>query len=259
MRHTILGEATDGLCDGQRPPRGLSVVAIAKAYGKRQVLKDVSLQVSPGEVVGLLGPNGAGKTVCFYAIIGLTRIESGRILLNGEDITPLPMDQRGRRGLGYLPQEPSIFSGMTVAQNIQAVLEQFKATPEARERRLDALLAEFNIGHVRDSPARALSGGERRRCEIARAMAANPSIMLLDEPFAGIDPLSILDIKKMVGTLKKDNVGILITDHNVHEMVERVDRTYIICDGRLIFQGTPRAMLEDDSVRRLYLGEGFTP
>ncbi|WP_404477672.1 LPS export ABC transporter ATP-binding protein [Novosphingobium sp. BL-52-GroH] len=237
----------------------MSVVAIAKAYGKRQVLKDVSLQVSPGEVVGLLGPKGAGKTFCFSAIIGLTRIESERILLNGEDITPLPMDQRGRRGLGYLPQEPSIFSGMTVAQNICAVLEQFRAAPEARELR-----AGRTARRIQDRACTLLIGKgafrrRTRRCEIARAMAANPSIMLLDEPFAGIDPSSILDIKKMVGTLRKDHVGTLITDHNVHEMVELVDQTYIICDGRVIFQGTLKAMLEDDNVRRLYLGEGFTP
>ena len=259
MKHAAILKAMNGGCGDPGFARELSVISLAKAYGKRQVLQDVSLDVAHGEVVGLLGPNGAGKTVCFYSIIGLTKVDSGRILLNGGDITLLPMDQRGRRGLGYLPQETSIFRGMTVAQNILAVLERFEREPEIRERRLDTLLAEFNIGHVRDTPARALSGGERRRCEIARAMAANPSIMLLDEPFPGIDPLSIIDLKKMVGALKKDDVGILITDHNVHEMIELVDRTYIICDGRVIFQGTPKAMLGDDNVRRLYLGENFSP
>jgi len=238
--------------------RGLSVVSITKAYGKRMVLRGISLDVGHGEVVGLLGPNGAGKTVCFYSIIGLTRPDTGRIMLGGADITGLPTYRRAILGLGYLPQEASIFRGLTVAQNIQAVLELVEPDRTAVAHRLDSLLDEFHIAHLRDTAATALSGGERRRCEIARALAASPSIMLLDEPFAGIDPLSILDIKALVRDLKKRNIGVLITDHNVHEMLELVDRAYIIYDGRVLFQGTPAAMVADENVRRLYLGKDFT-
>lgn len=237
---------------------GLSVVSIAKAYDRRQVLHDVSLNVARGEVVGLLGPNGAGKTTCFYSIMGLARPDAGRILLDGEDITGLPMYRRAILGLGYLPQETSIFRGLTVAQNILAVLELSEPDKAARGQRLDELLNEFHIAHLRDSPAMALSGGERRRCEIARALAAEPMIMLLDEPFAGIDPISIADIRDLVCDLKRRDIGVLITDHNVRETLEIVDRACIIYDGRVLFQGSPAALVADENVRRLYLGESFS-
>ena len=237
--------------------RGLSVISIAKSYDKKSVLRDVSLGVERGEVVGLLGPNGAGKTTCFYSIMGLVKPDSGRILLEGEDITGLPMYRRAVLGLGYLPQETSIFRGLTVAQNIMAVLEVSEPDKHARRERLEQLLEEFSIGRLRDSPAMALSGGERRRCEIARALAANPSIMLLDEPFAGIDPISISDIRDLVGELKKRDIGVLITDHNVRETLEIVDRACIIYDGQVLFAGSPEDLVADENVRRLYLGESF--
>jgi lipopolysaccharide export system ATP-binding protein len=237
--------------------RGLSVVSIAKSYDRKSVLKDVSLGVERGEVVGLLGPNGAGKTTCFYSIMGLVKPDSGRILLEGEDITGLPMYRRAILGLGYLPQETSIFRGLTVSQNIMAVLEVAEPDREAREQRLEQLLGEFHITRLRDAPAMALSGGERRRCEIARALAANPSIMLLDEPFAGIDPISISDIRDLIGELKKRDIGVLITDHNVRETLDIVDRACIIYDGQVLFAGSPEALVADDNVRRLYLGESF--
>ncbi|MGF1549633.1 MAG: LPS export ABC transporter ATP-binding protein [Sphingomonadaceae bacterium] len=237
--------------------RGLSVVSIAKSYDKKQVLADVSLGVERGEVVGLLGPNGAGKTTCFYSVMGLVRPDRGRILLDGEDITPLPMYRRAMLGLGYLPQESSIFRGLTVAQNIMAVIEVGEPDRDAREARLDRLLSEFHIGDLRDAPAMALSGGERRRCEIARALAADPSIMLLDEPFAGIDPLSISDIRDLICDLKNRGIGVLITDHNVRETLDIVDRACIIYDGQVLFAGSPRELVADANVRRLYLGERF--
>ena len=238
--------------------QGLSVVSIAKAYDRRLVLVDVSLEVARGEVVGLLGPNGAGKTTCFYSIMGLVKPDAGRILLNGDDITALPMYRRAILGLGYLPQETSIFRGLTVAQNISAVLELVEPDESVRTQRLEALLEEFHIGHLRDAPAMALSGGERRRCEIARALAADPSIMLLDEPFAGIDPISIADIRALVRALKDRDIGVLITDHNVRETLDIVDRACIIYDGKVLFQGSPEALVADENVRRLYLGEGFS-
>ncbi|AHE57352.1 LPS export ABC transporter ATP-binding protein [Sphingomonas sanxanigenens] len=237
--------------------RGLSVVSIAKSYEKRTVLADVSLSVGRGEVVGLLGPNGAGKTTCFYSIMGLVRPDAGRIMLDGDDITGLPMYRRAILGLGYLPQETSIFRGMSVAQNISAVLELAEPDKTARAVRLETLLDEFGLTRLRDSPAMALSGGERRRCEIARALAADPSIMLLDEPFAGIDPLSIADIRDLIKDLKKRDIGVLITDHNVRETLDIVDRACIIYDGRVLFAGSPRDLVADPNVRRLYLGEGF--
>jgi lipopolysaccharide export system ATP-binding protein len=239
------------------PSRGLSVVSIAKSYDKKAVLSDVSLGVDRGEVLGLLGPNGAGKTTCFYSIMGLVKPDSGRILLDGNDITGLPMYRRAILGLGYLPQETSIFRGMTVAQNIMAVLEVAEPDRKAREERLDQLLAEFHIERLRDSPAMALSGGERRRCEIARALAANPSIMLLDEPFAGIDPISIQDIRDLIKDLKNRDIGVLITDHNVRETLDIVDRACIIYGGQVLFAGSPRDLVADENVRRLYLGESF--
>jgi lipopolysaccharide export system ATP-binding protein len=236
---------------------GLSVVSIAKSYDKKAVLTDVSLGVDRGEVLGLLGPNGAGKTTCFYSIMGLVKPDSGRILLDGNDITGLPMYRRAILGLGYLPQETSIFRGLTVAQNIMAVLEVAEPDRKAREARLEQLLGEFHIEALRDSPAMALSGGERRRCEIARALAANPSIMLLDEPFAGIDPISIQDIRDLIVQLKQRDIGVLITDHNVRETLDIVDRACIIYGGQVLFAGSPEDLVADENVRRLYLGESF--
>ncbi|WP_294171839.1 LPS export ABC transporter ATP-binding protein [uncultured Sphingomonas sp.] len=240
------------------PVRGLEVRSIAKSYDKRAVLHDVSLSVSRGEVVGLLGPNGAGKTTCFYSVMGLVKPDAGRILLDERDITQLPMYRRAILGLGYLPQETSIFRGMTVEQNISAVLEVSEPNRAARRERLEKLLGEFGLLGLRDSPAMALSGGERRRCEIARALAAEPSIMLLDEPFAGIDPISIADIRDLVKDLKSRDIGVLITDHNVRETLDIVDRACIIYDGQVLFQGTPDALVRDPDVRRLYLGESFS-
>jgi lipopolysaccharide export system ATP-binding protein len=237
--------------------RGLEVRSIAKAYDRRAVLHDVSLAVSRGEVVGLLGPNGAGKTTCFYSVMGLVKPDSGRIFLDGEDITELPMYRRAILGLGYLPQETSIFRGMSVEQNILAVLEVSEPDRTARAERLERLLGEFGLTGLRESSAMALSGGERRRCEIARALAADPTIMLLDEPFAGIDPISISDIRDLVRELKQRDIGVLITDHNVRETLDIVDRACIIYDGQVLFQGTPEALVADQEVRRLYLGESF--
>jgi lipopolysaccharide export system ATP-binding protein len=236
---------------------GLEVRSIAKSYDKRAVLHDVSLDVRRGEVVGLLGPNGAGKTTCFYSVMGLVKPDSGRIFLDDRDITELPMYRRAILGLGYLPQETSIFRGLNVEQNIMAVLEVAEPEPEARQARLEQLLGEFGLTALRDSAAMALSGGERRRCEIARALAAHPSIMLLDEPFAGIDPISISDIRELVRELKSRDIGVLITDHNVRETLDIVDRACIIYDGQVLFQGTPEALVADQEVRRLYLGESF--
>lgn len=236
----------------------LSVIGIGKAYGDRVVLQDISLEVSHGEVVGLLGPNGAGKTICFYAVIGIIAVDHGRILLGSTDVTRLTTPYRARLGLGYLPQEASIFRGMTVAENIAAVLELVEDDAAQRSGLLEGLLGEFRLDHVRDTPALALSGGERRRCEIARAVAARPSILLLDEPFAGVDPLSVIDIKAMVKDLKKRGIGVLITDHNVEAMVELVDRAYVIYDGRMLFEGSPAALLADPAVRHLYLGDDFS-
>ena len=243
--------------DPQAGAGGLEVRSIAKAYDRRAVLHDVSLDVHRGEVVGLLGPNGAGKTTCFYSVMGLVKPDSGRIFLDGEDITELPMYRRAILGLGYLPQETSIFRGLTVEQNIMAVLEVAEPDGRARRDRLEQLLGEFGLTHLRESAAMALSGGERRRCEIARALAADPSIMLLDEPFAGIDPISIADIRELVRELKKRDIGVLITDHNVRETLDIVDRACIIYDGQVLFAGTPQALVADHEVRRLYLGESF--
>jgi lipopolysaccharide export system ATP-binding protein len=236
---------------------GLEVRSIAKAYDRRAVLHDVSLDVHRGEVVGLLGPNGAGKTTCFYSVMGLVKPDSGRIFLDGQDITALPMYRRAILGLGYLPQETSIFRGLTVEENIMAVLEVSEHDRHARRERLERLLDEFGLGGLRDSPAMALSGGERRRCEIARALAAEPTIMLLDEPFAGIDPISIADIRDLVKELKERGIGVLITDHNVRETLDIVDRACIIYGGQVLFAGSPEDLVKDENVRRLYLGESF--
>ena len=237
---------------------GLQVVSIAKSYDKRVVLSDVSVSVGRGEVVGLLGPNGAGKTTCFYSVMGLVKPDAGRIMLDGEDITGLPMYRRAILGLGYLPQETSIFRGLTIEKNILTVLELAEPDAAARQRKLDTLLEEFGLTRLRDAPAMALSGGERRRAEIARALAADPTIILLDEPFAGIDPLSIADIRALVKQLKQRGIGVLITDHNVRETLDIVDRGYIIYDGRVLFTGAPADLVADPNVRRLYLGEEFS-
>jgi lipopolysaccharide export system ATP-binding protein len=258
MTATLTQDRADALPPvPQEVSDGLSVVSIAKSYDKRAVLTDVSLTVGKGEVVGLLGPNGAGKTTCFYSVMGLVRPDRGRIVLDGQDITGLPMYRRAILGLGYLPQETSIFRGLTVAQNISAVLELAEPDRDAREARLEQLLDEFGLKRLRDSSAMALSGGERRRCEIARALAANPSIVLLDEPFAGIDPLSIADIRDLVKDLKTRGIGVLITDHNVRETLEIVDRACIIYGGQVLFTGSPVELVANADVRRLYLGENF--
>ena len=253
---------SSGLSAGDARPHlalgGLDVVSIAKSYDKRTILTDISLHVERGEVLGLLGPNGAGKTTCFYSIMGLVKPDSGRILLDGADITALPMYRRAILGLGYLPQETSIFRGLTVEQNIAAVLELVEPDKASRKERLDFLLEEFGLTHLRKSAAMALSGGERRRCEIARALAAKPSIILLDEPFAGIDPLSISDIRDLVKDLRGRGIGVLITDHNVRETLDIVDRACIIYDGKVLFTGSPEELVADDDVRRLYLGEHFS-
>ncbi len=253
MAEAAVLERAQGVVEGD----GLTIVSIGKSYDKRVVLRDVSLHVDRGEVVGLLGPNGAGKTTCFYSIMGLVLPDQGRILLDGTDITGLPMYRRAALGLGYLPQETSIFRGLTVEQNIMAVLEVSEPDRAARRERLETLLDEFSITRLRSAPAMGLSGGERRRCEIARALAANPSIMLLDEPFAGIDPISIGDIRDLVGHLKDRDIGVLITDHNVRETLDIVDRACIIYDGAVLFEGAPEALVADENVRRVYLGESF--
>ncbi len=253
--------ATDAAAEatGTQPlGSGLEVISIAKSYDKRAVLTDISFSVAKGEVFGLLGPNGAGKTTCFYSIMGLVKPDSGRILMDGEDVTKLPMYRRAILGLGYLPQETSIFRGMTVEQNIACVLELGEPDAATRAAELERLLDEFGLTRLRESPAMALSGGERRRCEIARALAAKPSIMLLDEPFAGIDPLSISDIRELVRDLKARGIGVLITDHNVRETLDIVDRACIIYGGQVLFAGSPQELVADENVRRLYLGESFT-
>jgi lipopolysaccharide export system ATP-binding protein len=257
MDQTTTMDASQPIAESPKM-EGLSVVSIAKSYDKRVVLSDVSVSVGPGEVIGLLGPNGAGKTTCFYSVMGLVKPDAGRIMLDGDDITGLPMYRRAILGLGYLPQETSIFRGLSVEKNILAVLELAEPDKAARAKRLDQLLGEFGLTRLRDAPAMALSGGERRRAEIARALAANPSIMLLDEPFAGIDPLSISDIRDLIVQLKSRGIGVLITDHNVRETLDIVDRGYIIYDGRVLFAGTPQELVADENVRRLYLGESFT-
>ncbi len=241
-----------------QPQGGLEVISIAKSYDKRAVLSDISLSVGKGEVLGLLGPNGAGKTTCFYSIMGLVRPDSGRILMDGIDVTALPMYRRAILGLGYLPQETSIFRGLTVEQNIAAVLELNEPDAATRAGELEQLLDEFGLTRLRSSAAMALSGGERRRCEIARALAAKPSIMLLDEPFAGIDPLSINDIRELVRDLSKRGIGVLITDHNVRETLDIVDKVCVIYGGQVLFAGTPEGMVEDENVKMLYLGNDFT-
>ena len=243
--------------NSQAAQNGLGAVRIAKSYRGRRVVKDVSLFLNRGEVVGLLGPNGAGKTTCFYMITGLIRVDQGQILLDGQDVTTLPMYQRARLGVGYLPQEPSIFRGLTVEQNVMAIVELSERSRSKRQEIVDGLLAELRVDHLKDAPAAALSGGERRRVEIARALATRPSFMLLDEPFAGIDPLAINDIRDLILFLKSKGLGILITDHNVRETLQIVDRASIMFDGEVLFEGTPDAIRSDKTVRERYLGDTF--
>lgn len=237
---------------------GLRALGLGKRFKKRPVLRDVSLAVQRGEAVGLLGPNGAGKTTCFYIIGGLIPADSGTVLLDDQDITDLPMYRRARMGIGYLPQEASIFRGLNVADNIRAVLEAVEPEREKREAFLESLLAEFAISHLRRTPALALSGGERRRVEIARALACGPQFMMLDEPLAGIDPVALGDIRDLVLHLKDRGIGVLITDHNVRETLEIVDRAYIIHEGHVLMDGTPDEILSHEDVRRVYLGERFS-
>ncbi|OAF08994.1 LPS export ABC transporter ATP-binding protein [Bradyrhizobium neotropicale] len=240
-----------------RRPGFLAVHSVEKSFGSRQVVRGVSIYVRRGEAVGLLGPNGAGKTTVFYMITGLINADRGAIELDGHDVTKLPMYQRARLGIGYLPQEASIFRGLTVEQNIRAVLEVVEPSRKKREQQLDALLDEFNITRLRKSPSIALSGGERRRVEIARALATRPNYMLLDEPFAGIDPIAVGDIQDLVRHLTNRGIGVLITDHNVRETLGLTDRAYIVYAGEILTEGSPEEIVNDPDVRRLYLGEEF--
>ena len=230
---------------------------LTKSYGRRTVVRDVSLDVHPGEVVGLLGPNGAGKTTTFYMVVGLTPPDSGRVLLDGQDITGDPMYIRAKKGIGYLPQEPSVFRGLTVEQNILAILETLKLRRAERQRRAAALLAELNLTPLAKARAHSLSGGERRRVEITRALVMSPSFMLLDEPFAGIDPIAVTDIQTIIFHLKERGIGVLMTDHNVRETLKITDRAYIIHDGDVFKSGTPDELAGDEAVKRIYLGADF--
>jgi len=235
----------------------LTVHAVTKSFKARKVVKGVSLAVRRGESVGLLGPNGAGKTTVFYMITGLIPADSGSIFVDGQDVTKLPMYRRARLGIGYLPQEASIFRGLTVEQNIMAVLELVEPSRKKRREQLDSLLEEFNIARLRKSPSIALSGGERRRCEIARALASRPNYMLLDEPFAGVDPIAVGDIQNLVRHLTQRGIGVLITDHNVRETLSLIDRGYITYDGQILTQGKPEEIISNEDVRRVYLGDTF--
>ena len=237
---------------------GLVAMRIGKQFKRRPVLRDVSVRLQRGEAVGLLGPNGAGKTTCFYCITGLINPDQGRILLDGEDITSLPMYRRARLGIGYLPQEASIFRGLSVEDNIRAILEVTETDRDKRDAVLEDLLAEFSISHLRRAPALALSGGERRRVEIARALASHPAFILLDEPLAGIDPIAVSDIRDLVGHLKHRGIGVLITDHNVRETLDIIDRAYILHDGMVLMEGEPSEIVAHEGVRRVYLGENFS-
>ena len=236
---------------------GLSVRGLRKSYRNRPVIRDVELDLARGEVVALLGPNGSGKTTCFYCIAGLVASDAGQVLIDGRDATVLPMFRRARLGIGYLPQEMSIFRGLTVEQNIMAVLELVQPDVHKRRDRLEELLGDFSIGHLRNAPALALSGGERRRTEIARCLASNPSYLLLDEPFAGVDPIAVAEIRLLVQDLRSRGIGVLITDHNVRETLGIVDRAYILHDGQVLMSGTTDQIVADPRVREVYLGEGF--
>ena len=236
---------------------GLHVRSLRKSYKRRPVIRDVSLDLNRGEIVALLGPNGSGKTTCFYAVAGLVQPEGGQVLLDGQDVTGLPMYRRARMGIGYLPQEMSIFRGLSVEDNILAVLEIHITDRLSRRERLEDLLSEFSITHLRRAPAMALSGGERRRVEIARCLAAEPKYLLLDEPFAGVDPIAVAEIRHLVQDLKSRGLGVLITDHNVRETLTIVDRAYILHDGKVLMSGTTDEVVQDEMVRRVYLGENF--
>ena len=236
---------------------GLEISHLRKSYRKKLVIRDFSMKLDRGEVVALLGPNGSGKTTTFYSIAGLVTPEAGTVVVDGTDVTTLPMYRRAKMGIGYLPQEISIFRGLNVQDNILAILDITIKNRHKRRERLEELLGEFSIEHLRRAPALALSGGERRRVEIARSLAANPKYLLLDEPFAGVDPISVGDIRSLVADLKKRGIGVLITDHNVRETLEIVDRAYILHDGQVLMSGTPQDVVQNDNVRRVYLGENF--
>ena len=236
---------------------GLRIQHLRKSYRKKAVIRDFSMELDRGEVVALLGPNGSGKTTTFYAVAGLVTPEGGRVTVDGKDVTTLPMYRRAQLGIGYLPQEMSIFRGLSVQDNISAILDIRVKHRHQRRERLEELLTEFSIEHLRRAPALALSGGERRRVEIARCLAANPKYLLLDEPFAGVDPISVGDIRHLVSDLKKRGIGVLITDHNVRETLEIVDRAYILHDGQVLMSGTPAEVVQNENVRRVYLGENF--
>jgi lipopolysaccharide export system ATP-binding protein len=236
---------------------GLRISNLRKSYRKRPVIRDVSLNLDRGEVVALLGPNGSGKTTCFYSIAGLVTAEGGNVIIDGRDVTTMPMYRRAKLGIGYLPQEVSIFRGLNVEDNILAILEISESNHHTRRERLEELLSEFSITHLRRTPSVALSGGERRRVEIARCLAANPKYLLLDEPFAGVDPIAVGDIRTLVADLKTRGIGVLITDHNVRETLEIVDRAYILHDGRVLMSGTADEVVQDENVRRVYLGHNF--
>ncbi|MBN2751392.1 MAG: LPS export ABC transporter ATP-binding protein [Rhodospirillaceae bacterium] len=247
--------------EGTRPPlplRGLEIKSLGKSFKRRPVLRDVSLSVKRGEAVGLLGPNGAGKTTCFYCVTGLISPDIGTISLDGMVITGLPMYRRARLGIGYLPQEASIFRGLTVEENIMAVLEVVEPDADARDAQLEELLAEFSVTHLRRASALSLSGGERRRVEIARALASRPSFILLDEPLAGIDPIAVAEIRTLVSHLKDRDIGVLITDHNVRETLDIIDRAYILYDGAVMMEGAPSEIVAHEGVRRVYLGDHFS-
>lgn len=246
------------MADAGRDLGGLRVEHLRKSYSKRLVIRDVSLSVARGEVAALLGPNGSGKTTCFYSIAGLVAADGGKVVIDGRDVSALPMYRRARLGIGYLPQEMSIFRGLSVEDNILAILELSIPDRHTRLARLDDLLSEFSIEHLRRAPALALSGGERRRAEIARCLAAGPKYVLLDEPFAGVDPIAVGEIRELVAHLKTRGLGVLITDHNVRETLSIVDRAYILHDGQVLMSGTPDEVIGDENVRRVYLGDSFS-
>ncbi len=258
FRATGVGGTNAGREAGARKRQWLTVEGVKKTFKKRMVVKGVSINLNRGESVGLLGPNGAGKTTVFYMITGLIKPDEGSVHIDGYDVTKLPMYRRARLGIGYLPQEASIFRGLSVEDNIMAVLEVTEPDKKERKRRLDELLEEFKIGRLRKSPSIALSGGERRRCEIARALACRPAYMLLDEPFAGIDPLAINDIRALVRHLTDLGIGVLITDHNVRETLDLIDRAYIIYDGQVLTEGSPAEVVANEDVKRVYLGDMFS-
>ena len=252
--YSITGSRQEGSQDNDT---GLIIQGLRKSYRKRPILRDVSLELKRGEVIALLGPNGTGKTTCFYAIAGLTSLDSGKVIIDQKDVTSFPMYRRSQLGLGYLPQESSIFRGLTVEQNILAVLEISVRNRQERKTKLDLLLGEFSITHLKQASAVTLSGGERRRVEIARCLASQPKYILLDEPFAGVDPIALGEIRNLVAQLKRRGVGVLITDHNVRETLEIVDRAYILHEGAVIMKGTPEQVVNNESVKEVYLGREF--